>query len=110
LKHVNAVERHRTFIGHAIDGPNHRCLTIDHEDLTRDDLDRPVPGHLSIPEPADLAVPPAYRNADGILLNRVGRERAEPCLSVASSPGGRVCADRHLQHRPLGHFSDPLSA
>jgi len=51
---------------------------IDHEDLTRDDLDRLVPGHLSIPELADLAVPSAYRDADGILLGRVDRERSQP--------------------------------
>src|SRR6185369_7297084 len=72
LKHVNAVERHRAVIGHALYGPHHRCLTLDHEDLTRDDLDRLVPGHLAIPELADLAVPSAYRNADRILLRSVG--------------------------------------
>src|SRR5690242_1555296 len=93
-------------IGHALDGPHHRCLMIDHEDLARDDLDPPVPSHLSIPELPDLAVAAAYRCADGVLLGSVGRERSEPCLSVASSPTGRVCADHRLQPPPLGRFSD----
>ena len=104
-EHINAVERHGTFVGHAMDGPHHRCLVTGHEDLARDDFDGLVAGHLSIPEFADLAVPSAYRIADGILLGRVGRERSEPRLSVASGPRGCVCADHRLQHRPLGHFS-----
>jgi hypothetical protein len=60
LEHVNAVERHSTFIAHAIDGPHHRRLMTDHEDLTRGDLDRLVPGHLSIPELADPDQEAAY--------------------------------------------------
>src|SRR5438128_2535885 len=77
LEHVNAVERHGAFVSHAIDGPHHCCFVTDHEDLTSDDFDRLLPGHLSIPEFADRAVPSAYRIADGFLLVRVSRERSE---------------------------------
>src|ERR1044072_1826944 len=50
------------------------------------------------------------RNTAGILLGPVGGEGSEPCLSVARSPGGRVCAVFRLQHCPSGPFSDPWPA
>jgi hypothetical protein len=85
LEHVNAVERHRASIGHAIDGPHHRCLMIDHEDLARDDLDRLVPAISRSQNSPISRCPRRTGIADGILLGSVGRERSEPCLSVASS-------------------------
>src|SRR6185295_7995573 len=48
------VEAHRAFTGHAVDGPHHRGLMVHQVDLTRNDLDRLIPGHLLIPELADL--------------------------------------------------------
>lgn len=110
LKHVNAVERHRAFIGHAIYGPHHRCLMIDHEDLTRD-LDRPVPRPSPDPRtrrsrgapgvPERRPDPLGWRRSRTFGATPLGRERPKrPHMRGSSSPAS---SDRSLQ-RPVIPF------